>query len=506
MHEEVLINVTPQETRVAYLENGMLQEIFIERSKNKGLVGNIYLGAVVRVLPGMQAAFIDVGLDRTAFLHAKDLSPRQDSGSQIQAPCTESEITSQLTEGQRVLVQVIKDPLGGKGARLTGQISIPARNVVLLPGSEYIGISQRVQGDENRDRLLSMLKEQIASIDAPGGFILRTAGENATGDDIHSDLTFVLRAWERIVQKQKEASAPSLIHRDLALAMHTIRDLNWRNIEKVRIDSRETYDQVAGYVRELIPDAIHLIEHYPGGRPIFELYGTEDEIQKALQRKVPLKSGGYLIIDQTEAMTTIDVNTGSFVGNRNLEETIFRTNLEAAASLARQLRVRNLGGIIIIDTRPDLDIFTKNALHVADRVIIPVKDTASLENSRYIVDYVTEQGAGRKTARILPCLVDSRIHFKGPFKNALQLLRGYAINRGYRCLEGFIAKSPKVESLATNPEGKVFGTVIKFCAFSIATGMSALNASLSLRIGGIVSRTWAISSRMEGIISRVCST
>jgi ribonuclease G len=248
-----------------------------------------------------------------------------------------------------MLVQVVKDPLGSKGARLSGQISIPARNIVLLPGSEYIGISQRVLGDENRDRLLFMLKEQVASIDAPGGFILRTAGENATEDEILSDLTYVLRVWERIVQKQKVVSAPALVHQDLALAMRTIRDLNWRNIEKVRIDSRETYDQVSGFVRELIPAAFDLIEHYPGGRPIFELYGVEDEIQKALQRKVPLKSGGYLIIDQTEAMTTIDINTGSFVGNRNLEETIFRTNLEAATSLARQLRVRNLGGIIIID-------------------------------------------------------------------------------------------------------------------------------------------------------------
>ena len=349
MHEEVLINITPQESRVAHLENGMLQEISIERAKNKGLVGNIYLGIVERVLPGMQAAFIDVGLERTAFLHAKDLPPRQDNRNQIPASHTEFEITSQLTEGQRILVQVVKDPLGSKGARLTGQISIPARNVVLLPGSAYIGISQRVQGDENRDRLLYLLKEQVASIDAQGGFILRTAGENATSDEIHSDLAFVLRVWERIVQKQKMISAPSLIHQDLALAMRTIRDLNWPNIEKVRIDSRETYDQVAGFVRELIPDAFSLIEHYPGGRPIFELYGVEDEIQKALQRKVPLKSGGYLIIDQTEAMTTIDINTGSFVGNRNLEETIFRTNLEAATSLARQLRVRNLGGIIIVD-------------------------------------------------------------------------------------------------------------------------------------------------------------
>jgi ribonuclease G len=349
MHQEVLINVTPQETRVAYLENGMLQEIFIERSKNKGLVGNIYLGTVARVLPGMQAAFIDVGLDRTAFLHAKDLSPRQDNHNQFQAPGAESAITSRLTEGQRVLVQVVKDPLGSKGARLSGQISIPARNIVLLPGSEYIGISQRIPGDQNRDRLLSMLKEQVASINAPGGFILRTAGENATSNEIHSDLIYVLRVWERIVQKQKVVSSPSLVHQDLVLAMRTVRDLTWQNIEKVRIDSRETYDQVSGFVRDLIPAAVDLIEHYPGGRPIFELYGVEDEIHKALQRKVPLKSGGYLIIDQTEAMTTIDINTGSYVGNRNLEETIFRTNLEAATSLARQLRVRNLGGIIIID-------------------------------------------------------------------------------------------------------------------------------------------------------------
>jgi ribonuclease G len=347
LREEVLINITPQETRVAFLENGMLQEIAIERTSNKGMTGNIYLGIVVRVLPGMQAAFIDIGLERTAFLHARDLSPRNGEEQLLQQDSPESNISSLLTEGQRILVQVVKDPIGGKGARLTGQISVPARNLVLLPGTSYIGISQRIQDADNRDRLLGMLKQQLG--DSPGGYILRTAGENASENELQADRDFLSRAWEQITRKQSKTAAPALIFRDLPLAMRTVRDLDWSTVKKIRIDSRETFDQVMEIMSELIPEAVDKIEHYPGARPIFDLYSVEDEIQKALEKKVPLKSGGYMIIDQTEAMTTIDINTGSFVGRRNLEETIFKTNLEAATAMARQLRVRNLGGIIIVD-------------------------------------------------------------------------------------------------------------------------------------------------------------
>ncbi|MEM7194506.1 MAG: ribonuclease G [Pseudomonadota bacterium] len=350
MREEILINITPQETRVAMLENGMLQEVHIERVKSKGIVGNIYLGKVVRVLPGMQAAFVEIGLERTAFLHARDLVTQHDAeGIVLQQMDQDIQINSLVTEGQNILVQVVKDPMGSKGARLTGQISIPSRNLVYLPNSDYVGISQRIQDEDSRETLLTQINELRSSRCINGGFIVRTAGEKATVEEIRADLEFLLRLWQRVKQREKSQLAPSIVHEDLPLAMRMVRDLTWQNVEKIRIDSRETFDMVSNFARELMPDTFERIEHYPGERPIFDLYAVEDEIQKALQTKVPLKSGGYLIIDQTEAMTTVDINTGSFVGKRNLEETIFKTNLEAASALARQLRVRNIGGIIIID-------------------------------------------------------------------------------------------------------------------------------------------------------------
>ena len=349
MREEILINVTPQETRVATLENGMLQEIYIERVKNKGIVGNIYVGRVVRVLPGMQAAFVDVGLDRTAFLHARDLVNQREDNNGMQQCDTETNINDLVQEGQDVVVQVVKDPIGSKGARLSGQISIPSRNLVYLPNSDYLGISQRIQEPEARDKLLRSLHTLREEIDDEGGFIVRTAGENAQADELRSDMAFLIRVWNKVLERRANSAAPALLYASLPLAMRTVRDLVWQTVKKIRIDSKETFELVSGFARDLMPDVLDRIEHYPGGRPIFDLYDVEEEIQRALQKRVPLKSGGYLIIDQTEAMTTVDVNTGSFVGQRNLEETIFKTNLEAAASLAHQLRVRNLGGIIIVD-------------------------------------------------------------------------------------------------------------------------------------------------------------
>ena len=349
MREEILINVTPQETRVATLENGQLQEIYIERVKNKGIVGNIYLGKVVRVLPGMQAAFVDIGLERTAFLHARDLVNNRVEAPALQQSDPDANISALVTEGQDIVVQVVKDPLGSKGARLSGQISIPSRNLVYLPGSEYVGISQRIQETESRDSLLEYLQNAREELKVGGGFIVRTAGENAQAEEIRSDMEFLIRVWDKVKGREKQNKAPALLHASLPLAMRTVRDLVWQKVKKIRIDSKETFELVSGFARDLMPDALERIEHYPGGRPIFDLYDVEEEIQRALQKRVPLKSGGYLIIDQTEAMTTVDVNTGSFVGQLNLEETIFKTNLEAAATLAHQMRVRNLGGIIIVD-------------------------------------------------------------------------------------------------------------------------------------------------------------
>ncbi len=349
MSEELLINITPQETRVAYVENGVLQEVHIERARKRGLVGNVYHGRVSRVLPGMQAAFLDVGLERTAFLHASDIAVTNGEPRDLEMNRSEPAlITELLKEGDLVLAQVIKDPLGTKGARLTTQISIPSRYLVYMPGADHIGVSQKIEDEDERQRLKDCVKTGLADFD-PGGYILRTVAEGVSEDAIHADMRFLQKLWDSLKVKVENNGDIELVHEDLPLVMRTMRDLVGTEFERVRIDSRETFHRVHKFATKFITDLEEKIEYYPGERPIFDIYGIEDEIQKALERKVELKSGGYLIIDQTEAMTTIDVNTGRFVGHRNLEETIFKTNLEATQSIVRQLRLRNLGGIIILD-------------------------------------------------------------------------------------------------------------------------------------------------------------
>ncbi|MBL4828061.1 MAG: ribonuclease G [Spongiibacteraceae bacterium] len=350
MSEEILINVTPTETRVAIVENGLLQEVYIERAAAKGIAGNIYKGKVARVLPGMQAAFVDTGLERTCFIHASDFVVMDEDGIE-RRKTEEVDIRSRVHDGKTLVAQVIKDPIGTKGARLTTHLSVPSRYLVYMPNNDHIGISQRIENEQERNRLRSIVEHCITQegMETSGGFIIRTAAEGAGEDELAADIRFLKRLWAALERKMTERSAPSIIYEDLPLLMRTMRDLVRPGLEKIRIDSRENYQNVKAFAEDYIPELSHRIEYYPGERPIFDLYGVEDEIQKALGRKVDLKSGGYLIIDQTEAMTTIDVNTGAFVGRRNLEETIFKTNLEAATALARQLRVRNLGGIIIID-------------------------------------------------------------------------------------------------------------------------------------------------------------
>ena len=346
MTEEILVNITPQETRVAFVENGVLQEVHIERSHGKGITGNVYRGKVVRVLPGMQAAFVNIGLERTGFLHAGDILVNHvKEGTN---PDEKGLISNLVREGEHIVVQAIKDPIGTKGARLTTNIAIPSRNLVYLPGTDYVGISQRISGDEDRKRLKKLVTEVRDQEQIKGGFIVRTAGESVTSPDVLQDIQFLCRIWERI-EKQKTEVKLGLLHEDLPLAMRTLRDLATDEIERIRIDSRETYARARGLAMDLVPDVVQKMEYYPGERPIFDLYSVEDEIQKALDRLVPLKSGGHLVFDQTEAMTTVDVNTGAYVGKRNVEETLFKTNLEATQCIARQLRLRNLGGIIIVD-------------------------------------------------------------------------------------------------------------------------------------------------------------
>jgi ribonuclease G len=354
MQQDILINWSPQETRVAVVENGAVQELHIERTLERGLVGNVYLGKVARVLPGMQSAFIDIGLERAAFLHVADLmaafvhtsSARGSDNDAGRSFAPVVPIEKQVFEGQSLMVQVIKDPIGTKGARLSTQISIAGRQLVFLPQDDHIGVSQKIpvaQRDALRARVQGLAGE------GGGGFILRTNAEEATDEELGDDIAYLRKAWARIKDASVRLPAKSALHTDLNLLQRVLRDMVSDETQSIRIDSREQFDALAAFALDYMPAAAEKLQHYKGERPIFDLYSIDEEVAKALARRVELKSGGYLIIDQTEALTTVDVNTGGFVGARNFDDTIFKTNLEATLAIARQLRLRNLGGIIIVD-------------------------------------------------------------------------------------------------------------------------------------------------------------
>ena len=417
MSEEILINVTPQETRVSVVENGVLQEVYVERTRKRGLVGNIFKGKVSRVLPGMQAAFIDIGLERTGFLHISDIIELTDESASddAQKALQETSIDSILREGQDILVQVVKDPLGTKGARLTTRVSFPSRFLVFIPDHNTIGVSQRIEDEEERERLRDIITNYQSDVQnlatAPvnnvvlhtavkqekttpgGGFIVRTAAEGIAEDEIYKDIDFLRKLWDSTYVRSENTYAPQVIYEDLPLVMRTMRDLVHIDIEKVRIDSKETYQRVKDFARHFIPELLGRIEYYPGERPILDLYSVEDEIQRSLNRKVQLKSGGHLVIDQTEAMTTIDVNTGGFVGHRNLEETIYKTNLEASQAISRQLRLRNLGGIIIIDF-----IDMQDPEH-ARQVLRSLEKHLERDNSKITISELTSLGLVQLTRK-----------------------------------------------------------------------------------------------------------
>ena len=349
MQQDILINWSPQETRVAIVEHGAVQELHVERTLERGLVGNVYLGKVARVLPGMQSAFIDIGLERAAFLHVADVwhPPAEgESLSASRASQPQVPIEKQVFEGQSLMVQVIKDPIGTKGARLSTQISIAGRLLVFLPQDDHIGVSQKIptaQRDELRSRMQALTGKE------GGGFILRTNGEDASDTELGEDIAYLRKAWARIKDAAVRLPAQSLLHQDLSLLQRVLRDMVGEGTQTIRVDSREQFEVLRAFGAEFMPAASDKLQHYKGERPIFDLYAIDEEIAKALGRRVELKSGGYLIVDQTEALTTVDVNTGGFVGARNFDDTIFKTNLEAAQAIARQLRLRNLGGIIIVD-------------------------------------------------------------------------------------------------------------------------------------------------------------
>ncbi|MGD8175455.1 ribonuclease G [Marinimicrobium sp. ARAG 43.8] len=345
MTEELLVNVSPVETRVALVENGVVQELHVERSHGKGYVGNIYKGKVVRVLPGMQAAFVEIGLARTAFIHASDMADTDEEERRGDVP----DIRTLVREGQMLVVQVSKDPIGTKGARLTTNLSLSSRYLVYMPNSTHIGVSTRIDDEDERQRLRTLVETLASESGVPGGFILRTVAEGVGADELRNDIDFLQKLWKDFQDKCSSATVPEAIHTDMPLFLRALRDMARAPIEKIRVDSRMSWAQMREFAASYYPELEKLIECYSGERPLLDLYGVEDEIARALDTRVPLKSNGYLIIEQTEAMTTVDVNTGAFVGRRNLEETIFKTNMEAASAIVRQLRLRNLGGIIVLD-------------------------------------------------------------------------------------------------------------------------------------------------------------
>ena len=388
MNEQILINVTPQETRVAVTEQGAVQELHVERGSSRGLVGNIYLGRVCRVLPGMQSAFVEIGLPRAAFLHVADIwSARNGNGNGDAKP-----IEKILSEGQTLLVQVVKDPIGSKGARLSTQVSIAGRLLVYLPQDPHIGISQRIEDEAERE----LLREKVHSLIPPGetgGFIVRTVAEAASDTELNADIEYLVTLWKQIQTAAHTAAPQAVLYQDLSLAARVLRDLVTDSTERIIVDSRETFAKLQEFASKYTRQALPILEHYTGERPLFDLFAVEDEIQKALARRVDLKSGGYVIIDQTEALTTVDVNTGGFVSGRSFDDTIFKTNLEAAQSIARQLRLRNLGGIIIVD------FIDMDSQEHRDAVLAEFRKALSRDRTRVTVNGFSQLGLVEMTRK-----------------------------------------------------------------------------------------------------------
>ena len=389
MIEEILVNITPQETRVAIIQQGVVQELHVERSQSRGIVGNIYLGKVTRVLPGMQSAFVDIGLDKAAFLHVADLWMPKNSKPE------NTPIEKLVFDGQTILVQVLKDPLGTKGARLSTHISIAGRNLVYLPQEDngnQIAISQKIESLEQRDALKKRFQALLSESDQ-GSYILRTSAEDAADQELVNDLNYLNATWARVKDGANRLPAPSLLHQDLSLAERVLRDLATDATGQIRIDSAENFDKLTSFAKDFTPNQLNKLVLYRGERPLFDLFDTESEINRALGRRVDLKSGGYLMIDQTESMTTIDVNTGSYVGARTFDDTIYKTNLEAAQIIARQLRLRNLGGIIIVDF---IDMHTKEH---QEAVLEELKRNLSRDRTRTSVNPFSELGLVEMTRK-----------------------------------------------------------------------------------------------------------
>ncbi|MCK9005859.1 ribonuclease G [Haemophilus influenzae] len=388
---ELLMNVTPNETRIALVETGMLREVHIERQAKRGIVGNIYKGRVTRVLPGMQSAFVDIGLEKAAFLHAADIVSHTECVDENEQKQFKVKSISELVrEGQDIVVQVVKEPLGTKGARLTTDITLPSRYLVFMPENSHVGVSQRIESEEERARLKALVEPFC---DELGGFIIRTATEGASEEELCQDAEFLKRLWRKVLERKSKYPTKSKIYGEPALPQRILRDFIGTNLEKIRIDSKLCFGEVKEFTDEFMPELSNKLVLYSGNQPIFDVYGVENAIQTALDKRVNLKSGGYLIIEQTEAMTTIDINTGAFVGHRNLEETIFNTNIEATKAIAQQLQLRNLGGIIIIDF---IDMQTDEH---RNRVLQSLCDALSKDRMKTNVNGFTQLGLVEMTRK-----------------------------------------------------------------------------------------------------------
>ncbi|MBE9522232.1 MAG: Rne/Rng family ribonuclease [Proteobacteria bacterium] len=366
MTNELVINARPHETRVALVENGVVVELYINRGSEQELMGNIYLGRVVRVLPGMQAAFVDIGIDKPAFLYVADVyndarhweqvmlqEGDEDNNSENESPLRmrqlknfDINIEGLLQEGQDIMVQVSKEPIGTKGARLTSYITLAGRHLVFMPTIDHIGVSRKIEGEKERTRLRKIIQELRPSGE---GFIVRTVSERAPKEKLKSEMEFLNRLWKTIQKRKETSSTPNLLHKELTITLRAVRDLFTKEIDRLVIDSREEYQAIMEFIENFVPSLKYSVELYEGREPLFDAYGIEMEISRALDKKIWLKSGGYIVIESTEALATIDVNTGSYVGKRNLEETIVKTNLEAVKEIAYQIRFRNIGGLIVID-------------------------------------------------------------------------------------------------------------------------------------------------------------
>ncbi|GAB6184380.1 Rne/Rng family ribonuclease [Thermodesulfovibrio hydrogeniphilus] len=465
MSNELLINVSKQECRVALLEGGQVVEFYTERKGDSSYVGNIYKGRVVKVLKGMQACFIDIGLDKAAFLYVDDirggikelypfLEAEEDTEFLSRLDVKDASIEELVQEGQEILVQVAKDPIGTKGARVTSRITLPGRYVVLMPGMEHIGISRKIEDEDKRKEL-----KEIATRIKPSGFglIMRTVSEDATEEEIQKDIDFLLLLWDNIQKKKDKAHAPSLIHSEFDLVLRSLRDFMTQNVDRLIIDSYEEWKRLKEFAEIYFPRLTEKIELYEGDEPLFDAFGIEVDLDRALRRKVWLKSGGYIVIDQTEAMNVIDVNTGKFVGKENLEDTILRTNLEAVKEIAYQIRLRNLGGIILIDF---IDMEKEEN---KQKVINALSEATKKDRAKTTIYNITELGIVQMTRKrtresLEEILCDSCPYCEG--KGRIKSIRSvaYEILRKLRYLtvpegtEITVLTNPQVADLLTDEE------------------------------------------------------